>query len=283
MGRNNIQLAYEIEDMIKKYNKKPEKKVKRKDIVNMLQNAEIIMAVRAGFDGCEIYDEVMNRKSIINIFGKELTPALNKSIEGFVKISGNPTNMGFFVVPNNVIDSNSENNKILIGNYSTTDKDKINYIENKLKYYSTENGYDLDTKNDIKAASIGLSVIVTFIGLYLGIIFLISSSAILALKELSDCLDDKNKYKVLRQIGSDEKDINKALFKQTLIFFITPLSLAIIHTIFGLKFCTYILSSLGIKSILDGSIITFIFLIIIYSIYFIVTYLCSKNIIKEKM
>ena len=47
MGRNNIQLAYEIEDMIKKYNKKPEKKVKRKDIVNMLQNAEIIMAVRA--------------------------------------------------------------------------------------------------------------------------------------------------------------------------------------------------------------------------------------------
>lgn len=231
----------------------------------------------------EIYDEVMNRKSIINIFGKELTPALNKSIEGFVKISVNPTNMGFFVVPNNVIDSNSENNKILIGNYSTTDKDKINYIENKLKYYSTENGYDLDTKNDIKAASIGLSVIVTFIGLYLGIIFLISSSAILALKELSDCLDDKNKYKVLRQIGSDEKDINKALFKQTLIFFITPLSLAIIHTIFGLKFCTYILSSLGIKSILDGSIITFIFLIIIYSIYFIVTYLCSKNIIKEKM
>lgn len=231
----------------------------------------------------EIYDEVMNRKSIINIFGKELTPALNKSIEGFVKISGNPTNMGFFVVPNNVIDSNSENNKILIGNYSTTDKDKINYIENKLKYYSMENGYDLDTKNDIKAASIGLSVIVTFIGLYLGIIFLISSSAILALKELSDCLDDKNKYKVLRQIGSDEKDINKALFKQTLIFFITPLSLAIIHTIFGLKFCTYILSSLGIKSILDGSIITFIFLIIIYSIYFIVTYLCSKNIIKEKM
>lgn len=64
MGRNNIQLAYEIEDMIKKYNKKPEKKVKRKDIVNMLQNAEIIMAVRAGFDGCEIYDEVMEGVSM---------------------------------------------------------------------------------------------------------------------------------------------------------------------------------------------------------------------------
>ena len=69
MGRNNIQLAYEIEDMIKKYNKKPEKKVKRKDIVNMLQNAEIIMAVRemcirdrerrtVAFDGDGIYNIV---------------------------------------------------------------------------------------------------------------------------------------------------------------------------------------------------------------------------------
>lgn len=46
MGRNNIQLAYEIEDMIKKYNKKPEKKVKRKGIVNMLSKCRNIMAVR---------------------------------------------------------------------------------------------------------------------------------------------------------------------------------------------------------------------------------------------
>ena len=120
-----------------------------------------------------------------------------------------------------------------------------------------------------------------FIGFLFLAIFLISSSAILALKELSDCIDDKNKYRVLRQIGTDEKEINKALFKQTLIFFAMPLSLAIVHTIFGLKFCTFILNTLGIESVLDGSISTFLFLIAIYGIYFVVTYLCSRNIIKE--
>ena len=70
--------------------------------------------------------------------------------------------------------------------------------------------------------------------------------------------------------------------KQTLIFFMLPLSLAIIHTIFGLKFCTWILNSMGVKDILDGSVITFAFLILIYGIYFIITYICSKNIIKDR-
>lgn len=231
----------------------------------------------------ELYDEVMNRNNNISIFGKELKPAKDKCIEGFVRIGGNPSNIGFFVVPDNIINTSALNNTLLIGNYTTDKEEKINYMENKINEYSkTGTSIVADTKLEVKEASVGLSAIVTFIGLYLGIIFLISSSAILALKELSDCLDDKNKYRVLRQIGADEKDINKALFKQTLIFFIMPLSLAIVHTIFGLKFCTFILSSMGIESILDGSLITFIFLIGIYGLYFLITYYCNKNIIKER-
>ena len=31
MAKNNSELVYQIEDMIKKYNKKPEKKVKKKE------------------------------------------------------------------------------------------------------------------------------------------------------------------------------------------------------------------------------------------------------------
>ena len=232
----------------------------------------------------EIYDEVMKRNSEINIFGNLLKPASDKCIEGFLAISGNPTNIGFFVVPDKVINTSALNDIILIGNYATKNEEKIELMENKINDYAKEvNSIVSDTRLEVKEASVGLSAIVTFIGLYLGIIFLISSSAILSLKELSDCLDDKNKYRVLRQIGVDEKDINKALFKQTLIFFMMPLALAIVHTIFGLKFCVIILSSLGISSVLDGSIMTFIFLIMIYGIYFMITYLCSKNIIKERM
>ena len=67
---NNAELVYEIEELIKKYNKKPEKKIKKKDIVRMLQNAEIIVSTKINFDESEIYDE--------NMEGVILTPDIVK-------------------------------------------------------------------------------------------------------------------------------------------------------------------------------------------------------------
>jgi putative ABC transport system permease protein len=230
----------------------------------------------------ELYKETVKRNSIVNIFGKDLKPS-GSVVDGLLLIGANPSNLGYYVINDSDIKKESnKDSRLLVANYSTKDKDVISLIEQKLLEYNP--GYEImkDTKTEIKDASVGLSAIVTFIGLYLGIIFLISSSAILALKSLSDCIDDKNKYKVLRQIGADEKDINSALFKQTLIFFMIPLSLAIVHTLVGLEFCKYILSSIGVNDILNGSIMTFVFLILIYGIYFIVTYFYSKNIIKER-
>ncbi len=59
MAKNNMELVYQIEDMIKKYNKKPEKKIRKKDIVDMLQKAEIILAMRTGFEEAEIFEEII--------------------------------------------------------------------------------------------------------------------------------------------------------------------------------------------------------------------------------
>jgi putative ABC transport system permease protein len=190
--------------------------------------------------------------------------------------------MGFFVVSDQIIEKDHLKYEILSGNYNSKNQKIIDKLEEKVKKFHTEETLIKDTRYEIEISAAGLTAIITFVGLYLGIIFLISSSAILALKSLSDCIDDKNKYKVLRQIGADEKDINSALFKQTLIFFMIPLSLAIVHTLVGLEFCKYILSSIGVNDILNGSIMTFVFLILIYGIYFIVTYFYSKNIIKER-
>ena len=123
---------------------------------------------------------------------------------------------------------------------------------------------------------------VTFVGLYLGIIFLISSAAILALKELSESTDNKERFNMLRKIGTDEKMINKALFNQIGVFFLFPLLLAVIHSIFGISFANYILKTIGTESLLSSIILTAVFLVIIYGGYFLVTYYSSKNIIKER-
>ena len=230
----------------------------------------------------DIYESVLKSNSTMIIFNHELKP-YKKLINGFVNISGNPANLGFFVVSDQIIEKDHLKYEILSGNYNSKDQKIIDKLEEKVKKFHTEETLIKDTRNEIEISAAGLTAIITFIGLYLGIIFLISSSAILALKELSDCIDDKKKYKILRQIGADEKEINKALFMQTFIFFMMPLSIAVIHTIFGLKFCEWILKSLGITSILNGSYMTFIFLILIYGIYFIITYLCSRNIIRERI
>ena len=64
MAKNNMELVYQIEDMIKKYNKKPEKKIRKKDIVDILQKADIIMAMRSEFDEAEIFGEIIEGVSL---------------------------------------------------------------------------------------------------------------------------------------------------------------------------------------------------------------------------
>ena len=86
-----------------------------------------------------------------------------------------------------------------------------------------------NTKDDLCEASVGLGALVTFLGLYLGIIFLISCAAILALK-----------FNMLRRLDVDEKMINRTLLTQIGIFFMFPLILAIIHSIFGIIFSNII-------------------------------------------
>ncbi len=149
----------------------------------------------------------------------------------------------------------------------------------------TNNGIDVDgvTKISLMEASVGIATIVTFIAIYLGIIFLIASAAILALKQLTESSDNKQRYTILREIGCDEKMINKALFRQIGIFFGLPLILAIIHSIFGIQFAMTMMEGLASSEDLLPSIVATVVIIgVIYGAYFLATYFGSKNIIKEE-
>lgn len=224
----------------------------------------------------------------INLFGHTLKPKYDSCQDGFVEMSSNHINTGIIVVPDAVVPEDYLIQNHLIGNYRTSDKKEITEIENRI------NALDDNTLSDeyllpsgssklaIKEATVGLSAMVTFIGLYLGIIFLISSAAILGLKELSESSDNKERFRVLRKIGTDEKMINKALFRQIGIFFLLPLVLAIIHSIFGIDFAVQILEVFGNDELLPSIIMTSVFIVFIYGGYFLITYYCSKNIIKER-
>ena len=236
----------------------------------------------------EVRNIALENHETINLFGHTLKPKYDSCQDGFVEMSSNHINTGIIIVPDNVIDEDYLIQNHLIGNYKTQDKNEITEIENnintlvkdpKSKEYLLPSG---STKLSIKEATVGLTAMVTFIGLYLGIIFLISSAAILGLKELSESSDNKERFRMLRKIGTDEKMINKALFRQIGIFFMLPLILALIHSVFGIKFAMVILEVFGDEQLLLSIIMTSVFIVFIYGGYFLITYYCSKNIIKER-
>lgn len=231
-----------------------------------------------------IRDEALSANINLTIFNHQLKPKYKKCQTGFIEMSGNYINSGIFIVPDEVVDNNYIAYNMVVANYKASKKEEKIKIEEKFRNIEESKDYlipNINTRLDIAEATTGLGGIVTFIGLYLGIIFLISSAAILALKELSESTDNKNRFKILRKLGCPEKMINKALFSQIGIFFMMPLVLAIIHSIFGIKFSTYILESFGNEGLLPSIIMTACFIIFIYGGYFLITYYCSKNIIKE--
>lgn len=230
-----------------------------------------------------IQNEALKRNIKITIDDQEYTPKYQKAIYGFYEMGSQETETGFIVLPDETLNDKQKFRNQMIADYkgdSNTIEEKLNSIINNDTFY-LDYGITYNTKKDIREASIGLGALVTFLGLYLGIIFLISCAAILALKELSESSDNVQKFNMLRKLGVDEKMINKTLFTQIGIFFMFPLILAIIHSIFGTMFCNTILKTMGISFNLKAVILTSSLIVFIYGGYFLVTYFCSKNIIKE--
>ena len=140
----------------------------------------------------EIRNMALENGETINLFGHTLKPKYNSCQDGFLEMSSNHINTGIILVSDNVINEDYLVQNHLIGNYNTSDKNEIEEIENNINALAKNpkaNDYLLpsgSTRLSIKEATTGLSAMVTFIGLYLGVIFLISSAAVLGLKELSE-------------------------------------------------------------------------------------------------
>ena len=240
------------------------------------------------------YDKYLNINDEITVFGNVLKSKYDACQDGFIDIAAQPLNAGIFIVPDNAVNENCKSSNYVIVNYNANSKEEKNNIEKIFveNYYSVitawrqnlESGFymEVNTKIDISEATIGLGAIVTFLGLYIGLVFLISCGVILALKQLSDSVDSISRYTMLRKIGVEESDISKSLFAQTGIFFLLPLLLASIHSIFGMKFSVIILEVFGTTKLTESIFSTCIIILLIYGGYFLITYFCSKNIIKTK-
>ncbi|GAA0120530.1 ABC transporter permease [Clostridium perfringens] len=216
----------------------------------------------------------------INISGKTLEPA-NKKYENINLY--NFTMKGdilIFVVKDSLLEGlkpvSSRFNVMLKDNSNT--KEELENVRDQL----VESQVYSITKKEIYDNAAGLGATMAYLGIYLGLIFIITSAVVLAIQQLTESTDNIERYRLLKEIGVDQKMINKAIFTQVGVYFMLPLSLAIVHSIVGLKISSTIVGVFGNASIMPNVIITAIIFVIIYGGYFLATYLGAKKNINER-
>ncbi|MGU8559515.1 ABC transporter permease [Clostridium perfringens] len=216
----------------------------------------------------------------INISRKTLEPA-NKKYENINLY--NFTMKGdilIFVVKDSLLEGlkpvSSRFNMMLKDNSNT--KEELENVRDQL----VESQVYSITKKEIYDNAAGLGATMAYLGIYLGLIFIITSAVVLAIQQLTESTDNVERYRLLKEIGVDQKMINKAIFTQVGVYFMLPLSLAIVHSIVGLKISSTIVGVFGNASIMPNIIITAIIFVIIYGGYFLATYLGAKKNINER-
>lgn len=234
-------------------------------------------------------DALKQGNQTIAFMNQTLHAKYNHTIDGFLMMNNNACFgedcFGFIIIP----DEFDLNNLSYSSNYLLVPKmsDENNKYIASSKFDQTINPETkewqsvlVSSQTDLYDESIGSSGVIIFVSLYLGFIFMISGATLLALKEMSDAIDNKNKYEILRKIGTSNENINNALFKQMLVFFGFPLLLAIIHSIFGIQVCNIMLEIYNSDALLQSILITAGMIIVIYGGYFLVSYLSCKRVIK---
>lgn len=220
------------------------------------------------------------KQNKININNNYLKPATKEIIRLAPENSSSNNNTGIIVVNDKYLKNQKPIQTIIIGNYKDNNKEKRE--QNFLKSLTTENqNLLITTKIDMVTQSLGLKVMLIYVGLYLGIIFAISSVTVLAITELSTSSDNKERYKILKELGASNKMINKALFTQIAIIFLLPLGVALFHAIFGLTEINSLIKMTADIKVEKSLFLTSAFITLIYGGYFLATYKISKRIIKD--
>lgn len=128
----------------------------------------------------------------------------------------------------------------------------------------------------------GYTTNLLYIGIYIGIVFLISAGAMIGLRILTTASDEKDQYLTLYRMGADRKRINQSVGLQVLGYFGFPLILAIPHTIMAVSYVTNLISPVDSLNLVPAILFTGLILAVLYGGYFLISYHGFRKIIEKK-
>lgn len=230
-----------------------------------------------------IRDTALRAGASLTIGGRQYVPRFEESQDGYLSMNSSRSLLGLYVLPDSAFEDGEfvPYCNYLAGDYEADSEEEREVFEVRIADATKRTPIYAFSKIALRENSIGIGAIMTFIALYLGVIFLISSAAVLALKELSEASDNRDRYRILRELGADQGMVRGALFRQIGIFFLLPLLLAFVHAVFGVQFVNRMLVILNGGSQLGAILFTAGFIALIYGGYFWATYVGSRRIVEE--
>ncbi|MDR1801602.1 MAG: ABC transporter permease [Lachnospiraceae bacterium] len=194
------------------------------------------------------------------------------------------------ILPDAILDGHSTVKDVLNINYKT-DSDNPAYSEEVMeslckeafsKLYAGEGmRLNLETKASVMGKNDSDMLVISYLAVYVGIVFLIAAAAVLSIRQLSETGDNIGRYALLKKIGAENKMVLRSILTQTGIYFAAPMVLAIFHSIIIISITARIVSLYNGVGILVSALFTAATLLLIYGGYFLATYLGSKTILAR--
>lgn len=258
--------------------------------------AEDEVYISADYDAImSLVEDFVKDNNSITIDNKIYKIKDNKILKEAYQTTPMSNNMITLVLPDSFFDGMIPDRELInynyVGSNSESKREEINNIIDKV-IEDEMNGEELQgelaelhlsgmSREIAFTFSIGMSTIILFISIYIGIVFLLSSAAVLAIQQLSQCNESIDRYEALKKIGASKKQINRSILLEVLTFFTLPLSLAIVHSIIGIEIVENYIKNFGEFNIYGSALLTALIFVVVYGGYFYATYIGYRNVIEN--
>lgn len=87
-----------------------------------------------------------------------------------------------------------------------------------------------------------------FLGLFLGVLFLLGTALIIYYKQVSEGYDDARRFNIMQKVGMSHKEVKQSIHSQILLVFFLPLVMAVLHLAFAFPMLQKILLVMGLNN-----------------------------------
>lgn len=253
---------------------------------------QYLLTCDMGGELVDMYTKYMAGGHALTLGGHELKPATDKSDEDTAAIANSAmgSNPGTVVVADELLSQLNLQpySSSLLVNYKqgmdTTEADEsIKYtLLDNLLVDGKEPGLwgTFITRSEMYAQAAQMNGLISYLAIYIGFVSVVACAAILSIQQLSNVADGSRSYRVLAQIGCEDRQIRHSVMAQQAVFFLFPLAVGLAHSFVALKVIIELVSIFGNMSIGGTVGLTCAIFLAAYGGYFLVTYLMSAGMVQ---